>query len=117
MHAAETYSLAVLENLVHWQSTTLPPTLVLVTVDIPNRIEQEEVIRTSLPRSATSDYTAYRTIGDDWYDRAETAILWVPSVLSPFESNLLFNQEHDDFASLRVHPPIPARLDPRLRPA
>ena len=35
VHAAETYSLAVLENLVHWQSSTLPPSLVCVEVDIP----------------------------------------------------------------------------------
>ena len=114
VHAAETYSLAVLENLVHWQASTLPPTLVTVTVDIPDSVKQEKLDHSHLPTSALNDYTEYRAIGDDWYDRGETALLWVPSTVSPVESNLLFNQEHIDFSLIIVHGPLPARIDPRL---
>lgn len=114
VHAAETYSLAVLENLVHWQTSTLPPTLVTVTVDIPNSVKQEKLDHSHLPTSALNDYTECRAIGDDWYDRGETALLWVPSTVSPVESNLLFNQEHIDFSLIIVHGPLPARVDPRL---
>ena len=114
VHAAETYALAVLENLVHWQTSTLPPTLVTVTVDIPGSVKQEKLDHSHLPTSALNDYTDYRAIGDDWYDRGETALLWVPSTVSPVESNLLFNQEHADFSLIVAHDPLPARIDPRL---
>ena len=116
VHAAETYALAVLETQVHWQSSTLPPSLVCVRVDIPDKIEQEELDRADLPSAAPNDYSPYRAIGDEWYDRGETAVLWVPSVVSPFESNLLFNQYHEDFAGVIVHQAIPADPDPRLWP-
>ncbi len=92
VHAAETYALAVLENLVHWQTSALPPTLVCVEVGIPDDLEQEQLDPADMPVSAPGDFSACRAIGDDWYDRGDSAVLWVPSVVSPYESNVLFNQ-------------------------
>ena len=114
VHAAETYALAVLENLVHWQTSTLPPTLVCVEIEIPDEIEQEQLDPADMPGRAVSDYRGCRAIGDDWYDRGETAVLWVPSVVSPYESNVLFNQRHKDFSRIAVSNPKPAQADPRL---
>jgi RES domain-containing protein len=115
VHAAETYALAVLENLVHWQTSALPPTLVCVEVKIPNDLDQEQLDRVDAPVSAQNDYVASRAIGDEWYDRGETAVLWVPSVISPYESNILFNQRHRDFSRIVVGDPTRAHMDPRLR--
>ncbi len=117
VHAAESYALAILENLVHWQTTTLPPKLVCVKVEIPDELEQEEVDAPDICGRPQIDYLETRAIGDDWYDRGETAVLWVPSVVSPYESNLLFNQEHPDFVRLVVHESTPAHVDPRLWPS
>lgn len=117
VHAAETYALAVLENLVHWQTSTLPPTLLCVEVGIPDDLEQEQLDPTELPASTADDFSECRAIGDDWYDRGSSAVLWVPSVVSPYESNVLFNQQHDDFRHIIVHDAIPAHVDPRLRPS
>ena len=77
-------------------------------------IEQEEVDRDELSALALGDYEECRVIGDDWYQRAETAVLWVPSIVSPHESNLLFNQQHPDFSEIIVHKAVPAHIDPRL---
>ncbi len=114
VHAAESYALAVLENLVHWQTTTLPASLVCVRADIPENIAQEELDRADLPTAKANDYAAFREIGDEWVQRGDTAVLWVPSLVSPVESNLLFNQTHADFKRLTVHEPMQARIDPRL---
>lgn len=100
VHAAETYALAVLENLVHWQTSALPPTLVCVEVKIPDELDQEQLDPIDAPVLAENDYAASRAIGDEWYDRGETAVLWVPSVVSPYESNILFNQRHRDFSQI-----------------
>jgi len=110
VHAVETYALAVLENLVHWQTATLPPKLVCVAVDIPDTLNQEELDRIEVSSLALNDYEDCRSVGDDWYDRGETAVLWVPSVVSPHESNLLFNQQHKDFSRIVVHKAV--RLPP-----
>ena len=115
VHAAETYALAVLENLVHWQTSALPPTLVCVEVKIPDELDQEQLDPIDAPLSADNDYAASRAIGDEWYDRGETAVLWVPSVASPYESNILFNQRHRDFSQIVVGHATAAHLDPRLR--
>ena len=115
VHAAESYALAVLENLVHWQTSTVPKGLVCVAADIPDDIEQKKLDRSELPKPGSGSYAPFREIGDDWYDRAETAVLWVPSVVSPVETNVLVNQAHRDFARIVAHPLGPARIDPRLR--
>ena len=114
VHCAESYSLAVLENLVHWQSSAPPPNLRSVEVEIPTGIEQEEISADELPHSWPQDYALTRRVGDDWYQRRTTAILRVPSVVSPVECNLLFNQRHADFDRLIVGEPAPVNLDPRL---
>lgn len=114
MHAAETYALAVLENLVHWQTSALPPNLVCVAVDVPDELEQEELDRADLPKPKGNDYSVYREIGDDWYNRGETAVLWVPSLISPVESNLLFNQQHKNFARIVIQEAVSAHVDSRL---
>ncbi len=115
VHTAESYALAVLENLVHWQTSTIPKSLVCVAADIPDDMEQEELDRADLPKANQNDHVPFREIGDDWYERGETAVLWVPSVVSPVEANILVNQTHEDFAQIIVHRPAPARIDPRLQ--
>jgi len=115
VHAAETYALAVLENLVHWQTSALPPNLLCVELKIPDELQQEQLEPIDAPALAMNDYTASRAIGDKWYDRDETAVLWVPSLVSPYESNILFNQRHRDFSQIIVADPTLAHVDPRLR--
>ena len=112
VHTAESYSLAVLENLVHWQTSSIPKSLLCVAADIPNEIEQEELDRNDLPEP--NNYTQFQEIGDDWYERGETAVLWVPSVISPVEFNILINQKHADFVHIGIQDPSPANIDPRL---
>jgi len=53
--------------------------------------------------------------GNAWFDHGFTAVLEVPSVIIPSESNYLINPEHPDFAlitqgKLEKHP-----LDPRIK--
>lgn len=116
VHAAETYSLAVLENLVHWQANKLPPALVGVEVTLPASVSQEELGDFDPGELTSTDYTSCRKLGDAWYEREETAVLWVPSAVSPYERNLLFNQTHKDFRRVKIGPSHPANVDPRLWP-
>lgn len=114
VHAADSYALAVLENLVHWQANSLPPGLVCVPVEIPEDLACESVAATDLDQWPPLNISETRAIGDDWYERRETGGLCVPSVVSPYDRNVLFNPRHADFSRLIVREPSPANIDPRL---
>ncbi len=114
VHAASAYALAVLENVVHWRVAALPPQMQFVRVSIPAATSRDVLETNALRGWDAYPYGPSRTYGDAWYDRMESAVLVVPSVLSPFEPNVLINQRHPEFASISASEPAPAVLDPRL---
>ena len=115
IHAAESYALAVLENLVHFNAGELPPHLVVSRIEIPRRVSRQVIERAQVPTLETDDtYEACRAIGDRWHAEARSAVLIVPSRLSPYESNLLIHPGHPDVGKIRVAEPVPARLDERI---
>ena len=109
IHGAASYSLAVLENLVHWQSSELPPTLVCVIATIPKSVKQAK----GVPRNIL-DKNQCRTVGNRWFDAGKTAVLWIPSVVSPYEDNVLINQRHPEFRQIQVSDPVGVSVDKRL---
>lgn len=117
IHAASTYALALLENVVHWRTAALPPGMQYVRLVIPTAVSREVLGATDLP----PDWDAYpygtsQRVGDDWYDSGRSAVLVVPSVLSPWEPNLLINPHHPQFVAISVSDPAPAVVDRRLFP-
>ena len=53
-------------------------------------------------------------IGDRWVQERHSAVLALPSAISPNDTNFLLNPEHPDFKRIRIHPPINFDFDPRL---
>ena len=53
-------------------------------------------------------------IGDRWVQERRSAVLALPSAISPDDRNFLLNPEHTDFKRIRIHPPINFDFDPRL---
>jgi RES domain-containing protein len=114
IHTASAYSLALLENLVHWNGVRLPPQMRYVVATIPELLSRAVLDPESLPGWDRPDYRVSRSFGDAWYDRGEAAILVVPSVLSPFEPNVLINQDHPEIGHIQVSAEQPAVPDRRL---
>jgi RES domain-containing protein len=114
VHAASAYALAVLENLVHWNVPRLPPAMRYVVATVPAAVDRTVLEPAALPGWDRADYRASQAFGDGWYDRGETAVLIVPSVLSPFEPNVLINQSHPEARRITVGEERPAMFDPRL---
>lgn len=116
IHAAESYSLALLENLVHFNLGEMPPHFAVAPFQIPKDVSREIADATKIGQwNAPSPFSASRQYGDAWYDQRRTAVLIVPSVISPFEFNILINQEHPDTRQILVGDPVRALLDDRLR--
>jgi RES domain-containing protein len=55
-----------------------------------------------LPASWSDDVAISRHVGDAWFARKSSALLRVPSVLSPATGNFLLNPRHRDAERVRV---------------
>jgi RES domain-containing protein len=53
-------------------------------------------------------------IGDRWVQERRSAVLALPSAISPADTNFLLNPEHPDFRRIRIAAPINFDFDPRL---
>ena len=114
VYTSGTLSLALVETLVHLPSGILPAysaqpvefdeamLAVLTVSDLPDDW------RADPPPPST------RAVGDEWVRAKESAVLRVPSVVVPLESNYVFNPRHPDFSRVTIGPPLPFPFDPRL---
>jgi RES domain-containing protein len=58
--------------------------------------------------------TSTMEIGDRWTKERRSAVLALPSAISPADTNFLLNPEHRDFRRIRIAPPIDYEFDPRV---
>jgi RES domain-containing protein len=117
VYLAQSQSLAALEILVQIDSPPLLEHYAALPVSIdPNLITRIDT--SSLPKNWKTypPPKRIRAIGNDWVAAARSAVLQVPSVIVPLESNYLLNPHHPDFPKLKIGKPVRFTFDPRLRP-
>ncbi len=114
VYTSATRSLAALEILVHLN----PPMRFRYSI---RRIEFEERLVERFTMAALpSDWRmepptpSTRRIGDDWARSLRSAILAVPSIIIPDETNYLLNPAHPDFKKNTIGPPVRFTFDDRL---
>lgn len=115
VYTASSVSLATLELLVHNQRALRLPEYLLFFCSFPEAIV-EYLARKHLPPN-WRDYPAppeLQRIGAQWLLSHDSAVLEVPSAVTPDESNYLINPEHQDFKSIDIGQPRPFKLDLRL---
>lgn len=76
----------------------------------------ERLTEDELPREwrALPPRDETREIGDRWIREARSAVLAVPNVIIPAETNYLLNPVHRDFRRIRIGKPQPFVFDPRF---
>jgi RES domain-containing protein len=100
-YTSENIALAVHETIVHLRSGGLPLNRFLVRVDVPDEVWAARRVLTppvgwdAVPAGMTSIQA-----GEAWLQSMASALLVVPSVIVPEETNVLINPQHPD--SLRV---------------
>ena len=114
VYASATRSLAALETLVHLN----PPVMFtcrLIRVEFDERWV-ERVAWAALPSNWKMEPPPFSTrqLGDDWARSSRSAILAVPSVIVPDETNYVLNPAHPDFKKITIGKPAPFTFDPRL---
>ncbi len=115
VYAAQSEALAALEVFVHLSSITQMPEYVCVKAKIPDRLILDIRDLGPLPTDwAAADPKQARGLGTAWIKDKTSAVLRVPSVVIPRESNFMLNPEHPDFNSIAVDAPLPFEFDLRL---
>ena len=117
IYAAECYSTAVLETLVHLPTPELPNNRHVATFTIPPETSFEGFDPEGHAGwDDRDDPTVARSYGSLWYREGRTALLLVPSVIAPSDRNLVINPNHPDAGEFVEFPLIvPFRWDERLR--
>lgn len=85
-----------------------------VVATIPTTVARMVLDPATLPGWDRDDYGISQPYGDAWYDAGQVAVLVVPSVLSPYEPNVLINQSHSDSRRIHVAEEQQVSIDPRL---
>jgi RES domain-containing protein len=116
VYTASSRSLAVLEMLVHLDGPQLLSSYLLYETAFPDSLVTE-LAAGELPSDWRDDPAPRSTqsMGDGWLRKAASAVLRVPSVLIPEESNYLLNPNHPDFNSIRISAPQKFAFDPRMK--
>lgn len=116
VYTAQNRSLAMAEVVVHLTLAMLPNNFELLTIEIPNTLEVEELELTELPANWKEfpHSASTQKIGDAFVKAGKSAVLKVPSVVTPGELNYLINPLHPDFKMIRIKSAEPFPLDHRL---
>jgi RES domain-containing protein len=85
--------------------TLIPATFQLLTIELPDEVSRESVLRAQLPMDWQGRPAHTRAIGDAWLRGGKSAVLVVPSALAPHTENYLLNPAHPD-----VQPPGGGRI-------
>jgi RES domain-containing protein len=115
VYTAESRALALAEILVHLESAGVLSRYVVFQVEI----DESHIARLDLrdlPKNWRAEPAPKRlqTLGDEWLDSGNSAVLRVPSAIVGGEFNYLLNPLHPDFSKLRVHGPEKFPIDKRL---
>jgi RES domain-containing protein len=116
VYASATISLAVLEYTVNYRRRGWVPATVLGRATIPTNLRVETVSIDKLPSNwfAAAAPPQLQAVGGEWLERANAAILKVPSAIVIEEWNYLLNPVHADFRKLRVSEARPFNFDRRV---
>jgi len=115
-YASEHQSLAMLEYFVHLDKDDPPTDLVVAIAEIPDDLHRQQIRANELPQNwrdpaAPPELARY---GDEFVQRGEHCLLFVPSVLAPKENNCLINPAHPDYTRTIVRDLEPLGYDPRM---
>lgn len=113
IYAASTYSLALLERLVHY-SGSLPAGQHYISIELPAGLSYEVVTVDRCPGWHDKNQRASRLFGSSWVDEQRSAILIVPSVVARIENNVVINTRHPHYAKITHSLEMPLTWDERL---
>ena len=116
VYASDTLSLAALEYFIHLEPDIAPDHLAARAAEIPADLRIPVLSLADLPAGWRTFPAPERLkdLGTGWARSRVSAVLSVPSTVSPHERNVLLNPLHPDFGKIRLLPPEDFSFDPRM---
>jgi RES domain-containing protein len=103
LYAANSIALACIETLVHPGTASLPLNRYLVRIDVPDDVWSRRTrLHPAVGWDAIPPGLVSIEAGDSWLLAGGSALLEVPSVVVPEESNVIINPKHPDARSLKA---------------
>ena len=115
VYVSEHQSTAALEMLVHLVPSAPGEKHKAFHLQWPDELTEHFPTR-NLPGGwrASPPSGATMRIGDAWVRESRSAVLAIPSAITPADTNFLLNPEHDDFSCIEIAPAVDFDFDPRL---
>jgi len=114
IYTAGSKSLALLEQLVHLDSSALSSYVVIPVTFSDALLSEVDILLLPPDWKGHPAPVELRDIGDRWLDSFGSAVLRVPSAIVPDESNYMINPDHPDFSSVEIGASVPFEIDLRL---
>ena len=116
VYCATSIALATLETVHYLRTGALPFNRFLVRIEVPEVVWQARMTLDPVPGGwdAIPAGIAASSAGDGWIVSGKTALLVVPSVIVPDESNVLLNPCHPDAAAITASTVRRWHYDPRF---
>ena len=115
LYAASSISLAVLENLVHFNLHYTPTDMCIVKISIPSNSFKLIEVNELNEKWKSQPFNKYsQEIGDKWLMSHESLVLVVPSAVNNYEYNYLINPHHPEFKNIKIEEVTPFTFDTRL---
>lgn len=100
-YCSASIALAVHETIVHLRSGGLPLNRYLVRIDVPDAVwNSRRILAPPVGWDALPAGMVSVQAGAEWLQSKQSALLEVPSVVVPEESNVLINPAHPDAARI-----------------
>ena len=115
IYVSEHQSTAALEIFVHTMPFVADEKYKAFRLEWPNNIMETLPVKLRPPNWRISPAPLETMkIGDRWVNEQRSAVLAVPSAISPADRNFLLNPAHPDFKRIRIARPIDYEVDVRL---
>ena len=117
IYTSASIALALLEVIANIGRPASIPLHKIIDMDVPdNLIQQADPVILPHGWDALGLSPLTQSIGNSWLDEGSSAVLQVPSVIIPDESNYLINPAHPDFRRIGIGEMRDFLFDPRLKP-
>ena len=109
-------SLAALELFVHLTAQDARLNFSAIRVEVPAAVKVQQLAIAELPDNWREEPPpdSCKALGSSWTERADAALLRVPSIIVPNEFNYVLNPAHADFKKFIVRVPQPFGFDTRM---
>ena len=115
LYFSENISLSILEILVHFDGLTVPNNPEILQLEIStDLIENYSIPKFNKIRTSKNAEYLFKEEGQKWIDSVSSLALKAPSIIAPYECNILINPNHTNIKMVEIEKIQKLILDKRL---